>query len=339
MKKALLIVNLGTPDNPGYFSVFKYLREFLSDEKVLNINPILRFILVNFIICPTRSFSSSKIYKKVWDKDHGSPLLYNTKLLSQRLDEKLPEADVQFAMRYQSPSIKKVLNQMLLKNPDELIVLPLFPHYAAATTGSVFKEVTSCLSEQWVVPKVTFINQFYDNDKFIDAWLEKASKFDMNSYDKIIFSYHGVPNSHVDNVYPDSMCADNACEDKITNENKFCYKATVYETTKILASKLSLNSDQYDVTFQSRLTNKWLSPFTDDVLENLPSKGSKKVLVFSPAFTADCLETIIEIGDEYKELFFKAGGEILDYVPSLNYSDKWVDAIVDITKINEETNV
>tara|TARA_B110000003_G_scaffold137907_2_gene139642 strand:- start:5015 stop:6034 length:1020 start_codon:yes stop_codon:yes gene_type:complete len=339
MKKALLIVNLGTPDNPGYFSVFKYLREFLSDEKVLNINPILRFILVNFIICPTRSFSSSKIYKKVWDKDYGSPLLHNTKLLSQRLDEKLPEVDVQFAMRYQSPSIKKVLNQMLLKNPDELIVLPLFPHYAAATSGSVFKEVTSCLSEQWVVPKVTFINQFYDNDKFIDAWLEKASKFDMNSYDKIIFSYHGVPNSHVDNVYPDSMCADNACEDKITNENKFCYKATVYETTKILASKLSLNSDQYDVTFQSRLTNKWLSPFTDDVLENLPSKGSKKVLVFSPAFTADCLETIIEIGDEYKELFFKAGGEILDYVPSLNYSDKWVDAIVDITKINEETNV
>ena len=339
MKKALLIVNLGTPDNPGYFSVFKYLREFLSDEKVLNINPILRFILVNFIICPTRSFASSKIYKKVWDKDYGSPLLHNTKLLSQRLDEKLSEVDVQFAMRYQSPSIKKVLNQMLLKNPDELIVLPLFPHYAAATTGSVFKEVTSCLSEQWVVPKVTFINQFYDNDKFIDAWLEKASKFDMNSYDKIIFSYHGVPNSHVDNVYPDSMCADNACEDKITNENKFCYKATVYETTKILASKLSLNSDQYDVTFQSRLTNKWLSPFTDDVLENLPSKGSKKVLVFSPAFTADCLETIIEIGDEYKELFFKAGGEILDYVPSLNYSDKWVDAIVDITKINEETNV
>jgi len=339
MKKALLIVNLGTPDNPGYFSVFKYLREFLSDEKVLNINPILRFILVNFIICPTRSFSSSKIYKKVWDKDYGSPLLHNTKLLSQRLDEKLSEVDVQFAMRYQSPSIKKVLNQMLLKNPDELIVLPLFPHYAAATTGSVFKEVTSCLSEQWVVPKVTFISQFYDNDKFIDAWLEKASKFDMNSYDKIIFSYHGVPNSHVDNVYPDSMCADNACEDKITNENKFCYKATVYETTKILASKLSLNSDQYDVTFQSRLTNKWLSPFTDDVLENLPSKGSKKVLVFSPAFTADCLETIIEIGDEYKELFFKAGGEILDYVPSLNYSDKWVDAIVDITKINEETNV
>lgn len=339
MKKALLIVNLGTPDDPGYFSVFKYLREFLSDEKVLNINPILRFILVNFIICPTRSFSSSKIYKKVWDKDNGSPLLHNTKLLAQKLDKKLPDVDVQYAMRYQSPSIKMTLNTMLLKNPDEIVILPLFPHYAAATTGSVFKEVTSYLSDKWVVPKITFINQFYDNTKFIEAWLEKAREFDMNSYDKIIFSYHGVPNSHVDNVYPDSMCSDNNCETKITNDNKFCYKATVYETTKILASKLGLEPNQYIVTFQSRLTNKWLSPFTDDVLQNLPKNGSKKVLVFSPAFTADCLETIIEIGDEYKELFYEAGGDTLDYVPSLNYSDKWVDAIVDISNINEGKDV
>lgn len=339
MKKALLIVNLGTPDDPGYFSVFKYLREFLSDEKVLNINPILRFILVNFIICPTRSFSSSKIYKKVWDKDNGSPLLHNTKLLAQKLDKKLPDVDVQYAMRYQSPSIKMTLNTMLLKNPDEIVILPLFPHYAAATTGSVFKEVTSYLADKWVVPKVTFINQFYDNAKFIEAWLEKAREFDMNSYNKIIFSYHGVPNSHVDNVYPDSMCSDNDCENKITNDNKFCYKATVYETTKILATKLGLDPNQYIVTFQSRLTNKWLSPFTDDVLQNLPKNGSKKVLVFSPAFTADCLETIIEIGDEYKELFYEAGGETLDYVPSLNYSDKWVDAIVDISNINEDNDV
>ena len=231
------------------------------------------------------------------------------------------------------------LNMMLLKNPDEIVILPLFPHYAAATTGSVFKEVTSCLSDKWVVPKITFINQFYDNAKFIEAWLEKAREFDMSSYNKIIFSYHGVPNSHVDNVYPDSMCSDNDCETKITNDNKFCYKATVYETTKILASKLGLEPNQYIVTFQSRLTNKWLSPFTDDVLQNLPKNGSKKVLVFSPAFTADCLETIIEIGDEYKELFYEAGGDTLDYVPSLNYSDKWVDAIVDISNINEDKDV
>ena len=336
MKKSLLIINLGTPDSPSYFHVFKYLRQFLSDEKVLNINPILRFILVNFIICPLRSFSSSKIYKKVWHDKKGSPLLYNTMKLKEGIAKKLPDVDVEYAMRYQSPSIKNAIEKMLLKNPDELIILPLFPHYAAATTGSVFKEVTKCLSDKWVVPKVTFINQFYDNNKFINAWVEEASKFDIASYDKVIFSYHGVPNSHVDNVYEDSMCADNDCELSITEQNKFCYKATVYETTKLLANRIDLHESKYEVAFQSRLTNKWLEPFTDKVLEDLPKNGHKKVLVFSPAFTADCLETIIEIGDEYQEIFHDAGGEILDYVPSLNYSDEWINAVIDITGFNEE---
>ena len=337
MKKSLLIINLGTPDSPSYFDVFKYLRQFLSDEKVINVNPILRFILVNFIICPIRSFSSSKIYKKVWHEKNGSPLLHNTKMLKESIEKKLPGIDVEYAMRYQSPSIKNAIDRMLLKNPDELIILPLFPHYAAATTGSVFKEVTKCLSDKWVVPKITFINQFYDNNKFIDAWVEEASKFDIESYDKVIFSYHGVPNSHVDDVYEDSLCSDNDCETSITEKNKFCYKATVYETTKLLATKINLNESNYDVTFQSRLTNKWLEPFTDKVLEDLPKKGHKKVLVFSPAFTADCLETIIEIGDEYQEIFHDAGGKTLDYVPSLNYSEKWVDAVIEITGFKEES--
>ena len=335
MKKALLIINLGTPDSPSYWSVFKYLREFLSDEKVLDINPVLRFLLVNFIICPFRSLSSSKIYKKVWHSEYGSPLLHNTKELTKVLSSKLPNVDIRYAMRYQSPSIKNVLDEMLLQNPDELIILPLFPHYAAATTGSVYKEVSKCLGEKWVVPKVTFINQFYDNPLFIDAWIDQAKQFDINSYDKIIFSYHGVPNSHVDNVYPDSLCSDNDCELGITDKNKFCYKATVYETTKLIADKLNLDKSKYEVTFQSRLTNKWLDPFTDKILEELPLNNHKKVLVFSPAFTADCLETIIEIGDEYQELFVEAGGEILDYVPSLNYSDKWAESLIDIANLGD----
>ena len=128
------------------------------------------------------------------------------------------------------------------------------------------------------------------------------------------------------------MCADHNCEMEVTQDNKFCYKATTYETTKILAKKLNIPEDKYIVTYQSRLTNKWLSPFTDEVLESLPKDDKKNVLVFSPAFTADCLETIIEIGDEYKELFEKSGGENLDYVESLNYSDLWADAIIDIIK-------
>ena len=332
MKKALLLVNLGTPDKPTYLSVFKYLRQFLMDGRVININPFLRFILVNFIICPTRSFSSTKVYKEVWDKNTGSPLLHNTTKLTEKLTNKIEDYDVYFAMRYQNPSIESVINNILETNPDEITVLPLFPHYAAATTGSVYQEISRILSKKWVVPNIRFINQFYDNEKFIDAWVDKASKFDLNSYDKVIFSYHGIPNSHVDNVYPDSLCSDHNCESEVTNENKFCYKATTYETTKILASRLNLSPDKYQVTFQSRLTNKWLRPFTDEVLESLPGNGNKNVLVFSPAFTADCLETIIEIGDEYKELFLEAGGEKLDYVESLNYSDLWADAIIDIIK-------
>ena len=332
MKKALLLVNLGTPDKPSYFSVFKYLRQFLMDGRVININPVLRFFLVNFIICPTRSFSSTKVYKEVWDEETGSPLLHNTKELSKKLSGKLNEYDVHFAMRYQNPSIEKTLEKILEKNPDEIIVLPLFPHYASATTGSVYQEISRIVSKKWVVPNIKFINQFYDNDKFIDAWVEKASKFDIKSYDKVVFSYHGIPNSHVDNVYPDSMCNDHDCELKISEENKFCYKATTYETTKILANRLNLQPDDYKVTYQSRLTNKWLTPFTDQVLEELPKNGHKNVLVFSPAFTADCLETIIEIGDEYLDLFTKAGGNNLDYVESLNYSDSWADAIIDIIK-------
>ena len=332
MKKALLLVNLGTPDKPTYLSVFKYLRQFLMDGRVININPFLRFILVNFIICPTRSFSSTKVYKEVWDKNTGSPLLHNTTKLAEKLVNKVQDYDVYFAMRYQNPSIESVINKILETNPDEITVLPLFPHYAAATTGSVYQEISRVISKKWVVPNIRFINQFYDNEKFINAWVDKASKFDLNTYDKVIFSYHGIPNSHVDNVYPDSLCSDHNCESEVTNENKFCYKATTYETTKILANRLNLSPDKYQVTFQSRLTNKWLTPFTDEVLESLPDNGNKSVLVFSPAFTADCLETIIEIGDEYKELFFEAGGEKLDYVESLNYSDLWANAIIDIIK-------
>ena len=332
MKRALLIVNLGTPNKPTYFSVFKYLRQFLMDRRVININPILRFFLVNLIICPTRSFSSTKIYKKVWNKETGSPLLHNTKKLAQKIQSKLPEYTVEYAMRYQNPSIENVLNKLLIQNPDEIIILPLFPHYAAATTGSVYEEVSRILSKKWVVPKIKFINQFYDNDKFIDAWVEKAKKFDINSYDKIIFSYHGIPNSHVDNVYENSVCNDHDCEKKITEDNKFCYKATTYETTKLIASRLNINPENYLVTYQSRLTNKWLSPFTDEVLQSMANEGNKNVLVFSPSFTADCLETIIEIGDEYNELFINSGGQKLDYVESLNYSDLWSDAIISIIK-------
>ena len=328
--KALLLINLGTPDTPSYWSVYKFLKQFLMDKRVLDYPYIFRFLLVNFIICPLRSFSSSKIYKKLWSDKTGSPLLHNTKMLSDKIQNLLPDYDVSFAMRYQQPSIEAELNALLEKNPDELVIMPLFPHFAASTTGSVFAEISRVLNKRWSVPKVKFINQFYDDESFLDAWIDQAQSFDIKSYDKVIFSYHGLPLSHVDKIYPDSLCSDNDCESGITVENKFCYKATTYETTKLLANKLGIESTKFIVSYQSRLTKNWLEPFSDEVIKNIAEEGGKNILVFSPAFTADCLETIIEIGDEYKELFIEAGGENLDFVPSLNYSDKWANAIIKI---------
>ena len=331
-KPALLLINLGTPDSPSYLDVFKYLREFLMDGRVIDIPYIFRFFLVTLIICPIRSFSSGKIYKKLWDLSGGvSPLLKNTEELTNKLNQKQEEYNVFYAMRYQKPSIQQALSEIKKTNPSELIIFPLFPHYASATSGSIFEDVSKKLSREWVIPSFKFISQYYDHPSFIDAWADAAKDFNLSDYDKVIFSYHGLPNSQVNKVYFDNQCDGKNCEHEINNDNYYCYKATVYETSKLIAEKLSLPRDQYEVTFQSRLTNNWLEPFSDVVLENLPAEGIKKVLVFSPAFTSDCLETVIEIGDEYEELFIKAGGQTLDYVPSLNFSDAWVQAIIDIT--------
>jgi ferrochelatase len=331
-KKGLLLINLGTPDDPGYFSVFKYLRQFLMDPKVITVPYILRFILVSLIIVPFRAFSSGKIYKKIWT-ENGSPLIVNTSALAEKVSKKVPHIEVEFAMRYQSPSIEEKLKKLISQNLDEIIILPLFPQYSTATTGSVFDEVSRVLKKQSVTPSIKFINQFYEQESFIDSWEDKLKSFNVDQYDHILFSYHGLPTKAVDDIYDDSLCADNNCENEITNENKFCYKATCYETTRLIASRFNLSRDKYTVSFQSRLTKNWLEPFTDEILEGFPTKGIKNILVLSPAFTADNLETLYEIDDEYKELFIENGGNSLTMVPSLNDSSKWADSIVKIIDV------
>jgi len=306
------------------------------DPRVIDIPGVLRFVLVTLIICPFRSLSSSKIYKQLWDLSGGeSPLLTNTRELTTKLNAAQDQYDVYYAMRYQSPSIQAALKEIQATNPSELTVLPLFPHYASATTGSVYQEVSRLMSQEWVIPSFKFISQFYDHPAFIDAWVDAASKHNLNDYDLVLFSYHGLPISQVNKVYADNQCDGKNCEHEINDANHYCYKATVYETSKLIADRLGLPRSKYEVSFQSRLTNKWLAPFSDDVLKGLPSLGHKKVLVFSPAFTSDCLETVIEIGDEYKELFLESGGETLDYVESLNFSDSWVQAIIRILDTNK----
>ena len=329
--RAILLINLGTPNGPTYFSVFKYLRQFLSDPRVIDYPWFFRFLLVNFIICPIRSFASSRIYKDLFNKYSGqSPLKLYTEELTRTLNQGSSEDKFYYAMRYQNPSIEATIKAALDTNPDELVIFPLFPQYASATTGSVYEEVGKILSRYWVMPKVTYIGQFYTEPSFINAWTCNLSKFNINTYDHVLFSFHGLPNSQVNKVYSDNICEDKNCNKEITELNKFCYKATSYETARLIANASQIKSEQYTVCFQSRLTKNWLEPFTDEVLKSLAENGKKRILIVSPAFTADCLETVIELGDEYNSLFQAAGGEVVEYVPSLNASKAWVDSIKEI---------
>lgn len=324
---------MGTPDAPTPSAVGRYLREFLGDGRVIDIPWLGRKILVNGIIAPTRKFKSAKEYKKVWT-DEGSPLLLHALALKDKLQERFKgdEITVEMAMRYQSPSMKSVLDKMNLDNYDRIVVVPLYPQYASASTGSTMQEAMELIAKWYVIPEVTVISQFWDDDGYLDAFVKRAQEFDLTSYDKILFSYHGLPERQVDKVYEDRQCSNHSCEEEINEENKFCYKATCYATTRALAKKLNIPEDHYTVCFQSRLDKKWLRPFSDEVVEELGKEGKKRILLFSPAFVADCLETTVEIGSEYLEIFEEHGGEELHLVKSLNSEDYWVDGLEGIIR-------
>jgi len=328
MKTGILIINLGTPDAPTPRAVGRYLREFLGDERVIDIPWLGRKILVNGIIAPTRKYKSAREYKKVWT-NNGSPLLLHAIALKEKLQERFKgeNTTIEMAMRYQSPSMKSVLDKMNKDNYDRILVLPLYPHYASASTGSTIQKAMELISKWYVIPEIQIISQFWEDEGYLGSFEKRAREFDLNAYDKILFSYHGLPERHVDKVYEDRKCSNHSCEDEINEENKFCYKATCFATTRALAKRLNIPEDKYTVCFQSRLDKKWLRPFADEVIEELGKEGVKKLLVFSPAFVADCLETTVEIGREYLEIFEENGGQTLDLVPSLNSEDFWVSGL------------
>jgi protoporphyrin/coproporphyrin ferrochelatase len=335
LKTAVLLVNLGTPDSPSVKDVRKYLFEFLNDPRVIDIPAIARFFLVNLIIVPFRAPKSAKIYQELWahngipDGRQGSPILFYGKSVQEKLQQSLGgNFDVYLAMRYKNPSIDDVLADIYKKNCEKIIVVPLFPQYASASTGSVMDKVMKLISKWWVIPEVKFISQYYDNEGFINTIVERAKKYNYDEYDHILFSYHGLPVRQVDKVYKDkSLCEGHKCEKEINETNQFCYKATCYATTRLIVEKLNLPKEKYTVCFQSRLDKDWLEPFTDKVIIEQAKKGAKKILVFSPAFVADCLETLIEIGFEYQKLFEEHGGEKVQLVESLNDHPMWIETL------------
>ena len=326
-KKAVLLVNLGTPDSPKTSDIRSYLFQFLNDKRVIDIPWLLRKILVNGIIVPFRAPKSAKVYKELWT-DRGSPIIYHTEDLTNKLKQELGDGyHVEYAMRYKNPSLKKTLKSWEGKNFEQIIILPLFPHYASATNGSVLEESMNVFKKWWVIPEISFVSQFYDHEFYLKGFEEQGNKHNFEEYDHVLFSFHGLPERHVDKVYDEGLCQDNECEQGVTEANQFCYKATCYETAIQLAKRFNLKESDYSVGFQSRLGRGWIEPFSDKIIEDLAKKGAKKLLVFSPAFVADCLETTIEIGDEYQELFEEFGGEKVQLVESLNSSDNFVNGL------------
>ncbi|MGB5892795.1 MAG: ferrochelatase [Ignavibacteriaceae bacterium] len=332
----VLLINLGTPDSPSVKDVRKYLFEFLNDPRVIDIPAILRFFLVNFIIVPFRAPKSAKIYKDLWTED-GSPILIYGRSIQDKLQLALGnDFEVHLAMRYQNPGMDDILAKMEKKNYKKIIIIPLFPQYASASTGSAIDKAMKLISKWWVIPEIKIISQFYDDEGFINTIVGQAKKYNIDEYDHILFSYHGLPVRQVDKVYEDgTLCEEHNCETEITGENKYCYKATCYATTRLLVEKLNIPNEKYTVCFQSRLDKKWLEPFSDKVIIEQAKKGAKKLLVFSPAFVADCLETTVEIGMEYQKLFEQHGGEKIQLVESLNDHPMWIETLKKMVKANE----
>lgn len=334
-KKGVLLMNLGTPKSPKKSDVRKYLTQFLNDPRVIDINPIGRFILVNGIIVPFRSGKSAKLYEQIWTKD-GSPLLIHGNNLTKKVREKLgDEYVVDFGMRYQEPSINAAIERLKKQDLSSLTVLPLYPQYATSSTTSSIEAVQKELKNWKDHPPVKFIENFFDDKGFIEASVEKAKKYNFSDYDYFIFSYHGLPERQITKAskeFSDGSCRIGSCCDTITDKNRLCYRANCFATTRELVKQLNIPEGKYQSTFQSRLDDKWLKPYSDKVVAELAKSGHKKILVFSPAFVADCLETIYEIGVEYQEIFHENGGEKVQLVESLNDSDKWVEAVVEMVK-------
>jgi ferrochelatase len=331
VKTGILLVNLGTPDSPSVPDVRKYLREFLSDPRVIDTSPLSRWLLVNFIIAPIRAPRSAKLYEKVWT-EFGSPLLlYSTRqeyLLAEKLGN---DFQVELAMRYQSPSIESGLEKLRRANVKKIIVLPLFPQYASASTGSVHEKVMDIVSGWQVVPEIDFVNSYCNNVNYINAFSEIGKKHNPENYDHILFSFHGLPERQIKKADKYNHCLNDGCCNVLSDKNAFCYRAQCYETARLIAAQLNIQQADYTVCFQSRLgKTPWIKPYSDIVIEELAKQGKKKLLVFSPAFTSDCLETLYEIGVEYDELFKKHGGEKVQLVESLNDHPMWIEALANI---------
>lgn len=331
-KKGVLLVNLGTPDSTKVADVRKYLREFLMDKRVIDIPAIPRWMLVNLIIATFRAPKSAAEYRKLFT-ERGSPLKFYMDDLTELLRTALgAEYVVEFGMRYQSPGIKGALEKLKKAKVSSIHVIPLFPQYASATTGSVIDKVMELIKDWQVIPDIKFTSQFLEEPLFIETIVENGRKWmAKHDYDHFVFSYHGLPERQILKASTENYCKLSGCCGSYHERNRFCYRAQCFQTTRLVAEQLGIAHENYTVCFQSRLgKDPWVKPYTEEVLHELASKGVKKVLAFSPAFVSDCLETTVEVGETYQEFFIHDGGERWDLVESLNVHPKWVSCLKEV---------
>ena len=330
-KKGVLLVNLGTPDSSDTNDVRRYLGEFLMDPRVIDINAVLRAVLVKGVIVPFRSPKSAKLYRKIWSEENGSPLLHYSKLQHQALQHRLGDGyQVELAMRYQNPTIESALSRLKSALVDSIQVIAMFPQYASASTGSVYDKVMELVRKWPTIPSLSFVNSFHDNELMIDTFAGNGRKYEPETYDHVLFSFHGLPQRQLikcDHTHNFCLKTDGCCN-TLNDINKYCYSAQAHHTALLIAQSLNISVDKYTICFQSRLGNDpWVQPYTSEVVAELAREGKKRLLVFCPAFVSDCLETVYEVTEEYGAEFKALGGEHMQLVESLNDSPTWIDAL------------
>ena len=321
---AVLITNLGSPDEPTTGAVRRYLREFLSDRRVVEIPRLIWLIILHGIILRIRPAKSAKLYQTVW-QDDGAPLLSITAAQKVKLASKVKahygdKVVVDFAMRYGNPSVSSVLQKFQQQGVEKIVVLPLYPQYAGPTTASTFDAVSKELQKWRYIPSIHFLNTYHNNPLYIQALVDTIKEHVANygKPERLVLSYHGMPELFREwgDPYYD-----------------FCHETTKLVKESVLESNLSFTEEEVIMTFQSRFGKaEWLKPYTDETLEKLPEQGIKHVAIMSPAFSADCLETLEELIHENSEVFLEAGGETYHYIAALNDRDDHIDALFNILK-------
>jgi ferrochelatase len=328
MKKAVLMVNLGSPDSPSVPDVRRYLREFLMDGRVLDVAWPIRFCVVNFGILPSRPKQSAEAYQLVWTPE-GSPLVAISRRLQSAVQQRV-SIPVELAMRYQNPSIPDAVRRLAEKGIDELLLILLFPHYAMSSFETAVERVKEVAAKLAPRMRIQVQAPFYDQPDYIAALVASANDYLQKPYDHLLFSFHGLPERHLKKSDPTGghcLTVPNCCEVASPAHDR-CYRAQCFKTVAAFVKAAGVPAGKYSVAFQSRLgRDPWLRPYTDFELERFGAEGIKHLLVICPAFVSDCLETIEEIGVRGKESFIEAGGKELTRIPCMNEHPQWIEAL------------